>query len=310
MEDEFDYESLGHNSTMSQNAIAGALAGIGEHCVMYPVDSIKTRMQVITATTSSSATEAMATAAREHRKQMGESFKSQRNLWRGVNSVIVGAGPAHALHFATYEFCKDKFGAGGNHLLASGAAGACATLAHDSLLNPFDVIKQRLQLRDTKYKNVRDCARKVFAQEGLHAFYISLPTTLSISIPFQSIQFATYEYFRKKINGNGGYDPKTHMMAGAIAGATASSVTTPLDVVKTLLQTRGSNSDSRIRNAKGFMEGTKIVYDYYGWRGFFRGYKPRILTHMPSTAISWSVYEYFKWFMMDSSSNNAAPNKY
>lgn len=41
MEDDFDYESLGSNSTMLQNAIAGALAGIGEHCVMYPVDSIK-----------------------------------------------------------------------------------------------------------------------------------------------------------------------------------------------------------------------------------------------------------------------------
>lgn len=38
---EYDYESLGANSTASQNAIAGALAGIGEHCLMYPVDSIK-----------------------------------------------------------------------------------------------------------------------------------------------------------------------------------------------------------------------------------------------------------------------------
>lgn len=36
-----DYESLGANSTMGQNAIAGALAGIGEHCIMYPVDSIR-----------------------------------------------------------------------------------------------------------------------------------------------------------------------------------------------------------------------------------------------------------------------------
>jgi hypothetical protein len=30
-------------------------------------------------------------------------------LWRGVNSVILGAGPSHALHFATYEYCKEKF---------------------------------------------------------------------------------------------------------------------------------------------------------------------------------------------------------
>lgn len=39
--DEYDYESLGSNTTMTQNAFAGALAGIAEHCAMYPVDSIK-----------------------------------------------------------------------------------------------------------------------------------------------------------------------------------------------------------------------------------------------------------------------------
>lgn len=30
-------------------------------------------------------------------------------LWRGLNSVIVGAGPAHALSFATFEKCKLLF---------------------------------------------------------------------------------------------------------------------------------------------------------------------------------------------------------
>lgn len=38
---EEEYESLGSNATMTQNAIAGALAGIGEHCLMYPIDSYK-----------------------------------------------------------------------------------------------------------------------------------------------------------------------------------------------------------------------------------------------------------------------------
>lgn len=41
MEEDYDYESLGSNTTMLQNAFAGALAGIAEHCAMYPVDSIK-----------------------------------------------------------------------------------------------------------------------------------------------------------------------------------------------------------------------------------------------------------------------------
>lgn len=54
--------------------------------------------------------------------------------------MVLGAGPAHALHFATYEYCKEYFGAtsDGHHPLASAAAGACATLAHDAMMNPFD----------------------------------------------------------------------------------------------------------------------------------------------------------------------------
>ncbi|KAG2230022.1 mitochondrial carrier domain-containing protein [Thamnidium elegans] len=283
--DEYDYESLGSNTTMTQNAFAGALAGIAEHCAMYPVDSIKTRMQVITSVTE---------------KAVKQPPVTLRNLWKGVNSVVLGAGPAHALHFATYEYCKDYFGANGNghHPLASAAAGACATLVHDGLMNPFDVVKQRMQLRDSAYKTIRECARSVYAKEGFTAFYISLPTTLVMSVPFQSIQFATYEFFRKVLNPDGPhYDPKSHVIAGALAGAIASSVTTPLDVIKTLLQTRGSNQDSRIRNARGFREAASIIMERHGIKGFFRGFRPRVLTHMPSAAISWSVYEYIKWII-------------
>ncbi|KAG0035959.1 Fe(2+) transporter, partial [Linnemannia elongata] len=44
-----------------------------------------------------------------------------RTLWRGVNSVIMGAGPAHALYFATYEYAKESFGgnAAGHHPVAA-----------------------------------------------------------------------------------------------------------------------------------------------------------------------------------------------
>ncbi|KAG2194666.1 hypothetical protein INT46_005618 [Mucor plumbeus] len=326
MSDEYDYESLGNNATLSQDAMAGALAGIAEHCAMYPVDSIKTRMQVIQSVATPNASAAAAARSQlfgsphhsKHHRHVHSSAilestseasvknikSASRNLWRGVNSVVLGAGPAHAVHFATYEACKEAFGgnAGGHHPLTTAAAGACATLAHDTLMNPFDVIKQRMQLGDSAYRSVRECARSVYAKEGLVAFYISLPTTLTMSVPFQSIQFATYEYFRKVINPSGEYDPKTHAIAGGLAGAIASSITTPLDVVKTLLQTRGSNADPRIRNASGLMEAVNIIKERYGIRGFFRGFKPRVLTNMPSAAISWSVYEYFKWFI--SSSND------
>ena len=81
-----------------------------------------------------------------------------RTLWRGVASVIMGAGPAHAVHFGTYEAVKELAGGntGGHHpgatckcnilFYAMGNlnwpmlvfAGACATIASDALMNPFD----------------------------------------------------------------------------------------------------------------------------------------------------------------------------
>jgi Mitochondrial carrier protein len=40
------------------------------------------------------------------------STEGMRALWRGVSSVVLGAGPAHAVHFGTLEAVKEL--AGGN----------------------------------------------------------------------------------------------------------------------------------------------------------------------------------------------------
>ncbi|KAJ2311302.1 Fe(2+) transporter, partial [Coemansia sp. RSA 2702] len=85
--------------------VAGAAAGIMEHSVMYPVDIVKTRMQVVGSTTMYSG---VAQALRSISTTEG-----MRSLYRGVMSVVLGAGPAHAVYFATYEQTK-KVLAGGN----------------------------------------------------------------------------------------------------------------------------------------------------------------------------------------------------
>ncbi|OZJ01552.1 hypothetical protein BZG36_05424 [Bifiguratus adelaidae] len=298
MAEEYEYESLGSNTSMAANAIAGALAGIAEHGVMFPVDSIKTRMQVLS-THPAPYLQASLFRTMSH-ITMTEGTLS---LWRGIQSVVLGAGPAHALYFATYEKAKEMFGGGGGgdggwgELVGAASAGACATIASDALMNPFDVIKQRMQLPTTTPSNILRTFTTIYQTEGLRAFYISYPTTLTMTIPFQSIQFATYEFFRDKLNPGKGYDPTTHVLAGAMAGATAAAITTPLDTIKTLLQTRGTSTDPRIRQVNGLWQAATMIVDRYGWRGLVRGLKPRVLANMPSTAISWSVYEYFKWCM-------------
>lgn len=64
-----------------------------------------------------------------------------RSLWRGVASVILGAGPAHAAHFGMYEFVREIAGGHGDGwrgVAGTAVAGASATITSDALMNPFD----------------------------------------------------------------------------------------------------------------------------------------------------------------------------
>jgi len=45
--EEFEYEALPENASLAASLLAGAFAGVAEHAVMYPVDSIKVTYPLI-----------------------------------------------------------------------------------------------------------------------------------------------------------------------------------------------------------------------------------------------------------------------
>lgn len=305
MAEEVEYEGL-QNASVGVNMLAGALAGISEHVVMYPVDSIKTRMQVVTTPAMTNFNTGVTT---EVYKTMTSTFRAvsttegTKRLWKGVSSVFMGAGPAHAVYFGTYEMTKEAFGGNqqGQQILATGAAGSMATIASDALMNPFDVIKQRMQIQGSEHKTALSAARAVYRAEGLRAFYISYPTTLTMSIPFTAVQFSTYEELKRLANPVDAYSPVTHVVCGGISGAFGAAVTTPLDVCKTLLQTKGTSTNPEIRNCRGMLDACSLIYRNMGLMGFTRGIVPRVLTFMPSNALCWLSYEFFKMFFLSES---------
>lgn len=105
-------------------------------------------------------------------------------------------------------------------------------------MTPIEVVKQRLQVHNSPYKGAVDCIRQTMAKEGVGAFYRSFTTQILMSIPFQITHLITYEVLKDSLNPDSGYNPSSHMIAGAGAGALAAAITNPFDVSKTLLNTQ------------------------------------------------------------------------
>ena len=144
-----------------------------------------------------------------------------------------------------------------------------------------------MQVHGSVYKSIYQCTKSVYRNEGLRAFYVSYPTTIGMTVPTTALQFSAYGSISQFLNPSRQHNPWTHMIAGGLAGGIAAAVTTPLDVIKTLLQTRGTAKDFELRNARGILDAAAIIKRQHGYGGFLRGLRPRIITAVPSTAICW-----------------------
>lgn len=291
---EIDYEALPESATLGAQLLAGAFAGIMEHSVMFPIDAIKTRMQSLNNKNVYSGIYNAITRI--------SSTEGSMALFKGLNSMVLGAGPAHAVYFATYEFVKrhiiDESESDQFHTMKTAIAGSSATIAADALMNPFDTLKQRMQLGSNNL-SMSQLAKHMYKTEGFRSFYYSYPTTLSMNVPFAALNFVIYETSTKILNPTNAYDPIIHCLCGGVSGATCAAITTPLDCIKTLLQIRGESKDPLVKNSNSLFKAAKTIYQLHGWKGFWRGVKPRVVANVPATAISWTSYEMAKHFLLD-----------
>jgi solute carrier family 25 protein 33/36 len=90
---------------------------------------------------------------------------------------------------------------------------------------------------------------------------------------------------------------KLHFAAGGLSGAVATTLTQPLDVLKTRLQS--SNQVESIKQSQGSQhfktfKSLQLTYSREGMRGLFRGLVPNILGITPSRALYFTVYDTVK----------------
>jgi len=288
----FEWEVRDDSIPFRTHAFAGSCAGVMEHVAMFPVDTVKTRLQA--SPVCARATDVALAVIRE---------RGFAGFMRGATAIGAGCIPAHIGLFGTYELASSALvdrNLQEHQPCRVAACGAAASIVHDVVLTPHDVVKQRLQLG--RYSGVIDCVSSAWRYEGVGAFYRSLPATMAMNIPFTGVLVAVNESLKLMLRlQNHDADAalsnaSNYFLCAGIGGAVAAFVTSPLDVVKTRLQTQCSmaheamNPGSKPKYA-GLLSAFQGVLQEQGLRGLMRGVGPRVLLAAPAAAISWGTYE-------------------
>jgi solute carrier family 25 S-adenosylmethionine transporter 26 len=273
--------------------LAGGIAGMAVDMVLFPLDTIKTRLQ----------------------SAQGLSLSGGfQKIYSGIAPTLLVSAPNAAIFFFTYEalfraiqYSSDKNEKGANQLkcpmIASLLASSGAEFAACSIRVPGEVIKQKRQV--SQYPNTMLAIKSIYQRGGLLAFYQGFLPTIARDIPFVCIQFPIYEALkvlllsRKKrsidVNGNNGsvhIKPWESACCGSIAGGIAALCTTPFDVLKTrtMLFQASYNGIEKI-SVPSMIELVKSIIPKEGISKLWAGVVPRVTSITLGGFIYFGAYE-------------------
>uniref|UniRef100_A0A8V5GXG6 Mitochondrial glutathione transporter SLC25A39 n=1 Tax=Melopsittacus undulatus TaxID=13146 RepID=A0A8V5GXG6_MELUD len=140
----------------------------------------------------------------------------------------------------------------------------------------------------TRFNGTLDAFVKITRYEGIRSLWSGLPPTLVMAVPATVIYFTTYDQLRDHLQTHmGSRAPHIPLLAGALARLGAVTVISPLELIRTKIQSRPlSYRQLRvcIRSA--------VVQD--GWLSLWRGWGPTVLRDVPFSALYWFNYELVK----------------
>lgn len=121
----------------------------------------------------------------------------------------------------------------------------------------------------------------------------------------QAMLFMTfYENLKSQIFGTSNITTTGYFCCAGISAALAAGLTTPMDVIKTRLQTQRETCpiynkklqsyDMKNPRYASVKNAISLIYLEDGIYGFIRGMAPRMMFVLPGAAVSWSVYEHVK----------------
>ncbi|GAM22818.1 hypothetical protein SAMD00019534_059930 [Acytostelium subglobosum LB1] len=276
-----------------KDIVAGSIGGVGQVITGHPLDTVKVRLQ----TQSVGSPLYSGTLDCFKKTIANEGFAG---LYKGVQSPLVGLCFMNAVMFLAYGQAKSYIQKPGKELtvseltMAGGVAGA--TIAFVEC--PFDLFKSQLQVQvsegaNRQYTGLVDCASKIYKARGIQGIYMGLVPTMARNVPANAAYFGAYELARRMLLDDGQKLSQLPawkvMLAGGIGGMSYWTLTYPIDVIKSSIQT-----DSIIpsqRRYAGFIDCASKIYRQRGLAGFYVGFTPCFIRSMPANAACFVLYE-------------------
>ena len=181
------YKNVNKTSYLDKLTV-GLITGSIQITLTYPFDFLRTRLSL---------DKTMLKLYKNNMFNYGKYIVKNEgilNLYKGYGSCILTYPLYVGLQFSIFNQCKEND-------INVFLSGSIAGLISQTLVFPGDVIKRQMQLNGINnkpklYKNLLDCLKKIYINEGMKGFYTGLQINLIKCIPGASVQFATYEYFK------------------------------------------------------------------------------------------------------------------
>ncbi|KYQ49606.1 Mitochondrial 2-oxodicarboxylate carrier [Trachymyrmex zeteki] len=277
---------------------AGGSAGFIEVCIMHPMDLVKTRFQLQVKTTKSDPL--YYTGIRDCMTKM---YKTEGlpAFWKGILPPILVETPKRAVKFFTFEQYKQffLFGASAPTPLTFSCAGFFAGVTEAILVNPFEMVKVKLQ---SNRKHVKESpstfavTKEIISKYGfgLNGLNKGLSATIMRNAVFNSFYFGFYHSVKGYISVR--KEPWLEFLSkvaiGFVSGTVASCLNIPFDVAKSRIQ--GSQDGTQY---KGTLNTMHIIYKREGFKALYKGLVPKVLRLGPGGAIMLVVYDYMHVFL-------------
>ncbi|KAI5807457.1 mitochondrial carrier domain-containing protein [Peziza echinospora] len=188
---------------------AGAMAGVTSVVATYPLDIVRTRLSIQSASFASLKKDTVLPGMWGTMKNMYRTEGGVLALYRGLGPTLAGVAPYVGINFATYEAMR-KFvtpdGQANPSALGKLAAGAVSGGVAQSFTYPFDVLRRRFQVNTMsglgyQYKGFFDAIRIIIKTEGIRGMYKGLLPNLLKVAPSIGSSFLSYEITRDLLIG-------------------------------------------------------------------------------------------------------------